>query len=276
MLCRNCGTPNEENSRFCIKCGAFFTINTDPQPEVALNPTQINNFNRETNGNVNTKNSFGNYFLIIIAILLKPFTALKSEMNNMNKIKHTMTLALIVTITATIVTLVKTIISAVRIVTPKSFFGETKTEWVWENLKEIEYVKLIFMSILIFLGIIFAIACIYYIAGLILKKQPNFSKLLGIASVSVVPLFTGALLVAPLLAMFYAPLGLGSTIIGGIYTLILIYETMNNEIRIEGNLKYYFNLICLSILLIIIYAIYTKFFFNSISSNISDLLNIFN
>ena len=73
--------------------------------------------------------------------------------------------------------------------------------------------------------------------------------------------------------MLYEPLGMAITIVGSIYTLIMIYETMNNEILLEGNAKYYFNLICLSILLLAGYYIYMKIFTSPLS-DVSDILDL--
>ena len=161
-------------------------------------------------------------------------------------------------------------ISAVRVTS----YWSNEVKWVWENLKEIKYIQVIGQTFLIYLGIIFVVACVYYIAGLVVKKQPNFSRLLGVTAISVVPMLLCALLLSPLLTMIYAPLGVGVTIFGAVYTLIIIYETINNEILLEGNAKYYFNLICLSILIVAGYYIYMKFFMAS-TGDLSDIFNMF-
>lgn len=305
MICQNCGTQNVDNSKFCIKCGLPFNVSNVPnnnqsinmQEKSSINISQqqqsLNNIQQPLNNNIginnisettiqiinntskteNVKMNFIDYFTIILAVLLKPFTSLKEKLNNFNEFQNSAILSVIVSVIAMLITLVKTIISTVR-VTTGGFFSESKTEWVWENLKEIEFVKVIGMNLLVFLGIIFAIACVYYIAGLIVKKQSNFSRLLGVAAISVVPMLLCALLVSPLLAMIYAPLGMGVTIFGAVYTLIIIYETINNEISLEGNAKYYFNLICLSILLIAGYYVYMKFFMASVG-DLSDIFGMF-
>lgn len=297
MICQNCGTQNADNSKFCIKCGSAINVSNVPnnnqpinmQQESYTNITQqqpvnnnidINNISQTTSQNINNtikneniKINFMEYFAIILAVLLKPFTALKDKLGKFNGFQSSAILSVIVSVIAMLITLVKTIISTVR-VTTGGFFSEPKTEWVWENLKEIEFVKVIGMNLLIFLGIIFAIACVYYIAGLVVKKQPNFSRLLGVAAISVVPMLLCALLLSPLLTMIYAPLGMGVTIVGAVYTLIIIYETINNEIPLEGNAKYYFNLICLSILLIAGYYVYMKFFMASVG-DLSDIFDMF-
>jgi hypothetical protein len=65
------------------------------------------------------------------------------------------------------------------------------------------------------------------------------------------------------------------TLIGAIYTIVLIYEGMNNEVLVEGNAKYYFNLVCLSILGIAAYYLYMKLFMSSISGGLEDIMDLF-
>ena len=149
------------------------------------------------------------------------------------------------------------------------------TKWVFENIKEVEFIKVIGQSFLLYLGIIFAIAAIFYIAGLIIKKQPNFSKLLGISAVSVTPLFLCMLVLAPVISMISSDIGMYRTMVGGIYSFILLYEGVNIEIGLDGNVKYYFNLVCLSILGIAAYYMYMKFLGSAIGG-LGDLLDFFN
>ena len=296
MICQNCGTQNADNSKFCIKCGFPLNVNNVPSNNQQMNPYQesygnmnpqpmnanmnINNIPQNANQTIQNTNQKENikinlieYFMILFEILLKPFTALKEKINKFDSFKNSAILSIMVSLLASLITLIKTIISTVR-VTSGGLFTETKTEWVWENLKKIEFIKVIGKNWLIFLVIIFAIACLYYIAGAIIKKQLNFSKILGISAISIVPLLF-ALLLSPILAIIYAPLGMIITIIGAVYSLIIIYETINNEILLEGDIKYYFNFICLSILFIAGYYVYMKFFTTSVGNKLNDIFNMF-
>ncbi len=293
MICQNCGTQNVENSRFCIKCGLPLSsietqnmngsVNNNPSFQPQLNSDMINNTNNPSvnsihqqpvtsSQNASVRMSLIEYFKTLFAVILKPFTTFKNEISKFDNFKNSAILSIIIAIFSTVVSLLNTMYNTVR-VTTGGWFSEEKTEWVWENLKEIEYVKVIGMNLLTFLGIILAIAVVYYIASLLVKKNTNFSRLLGIAAISVVPMFICSLVLSPLLMMLYEPLGMAITIVGSIYTLIMIYETMNNEILLEGNAKYYFNLICLSILLLAGYYIYMKIFTSPLS-DVSDILDL--
>lgn len=248
------------------------TVNSAPQSNIITQPINQNSANTNTNLG-NDKMSFTAYLFVILAVILKPFTAFKEELNKFNTFKNSLLVSLIVSGAATIITLLKTMYSAVR-VSSYSYSGTTKS-WVWGNLKEINYIKTIGINLLIYLGIILAIAVVYYLASLIIKKQVSFSKFLGISALSIVPFVVCYLVVAPLLAMIYAPLNMAITIIGTVYTIILVYETINSEISLDGNTKYYFNLICLSILSIAAYYLFVKVFKSSVSNGINDILNQF-
>ena len=248
-------------------------MNSTMQSNTITQPVNQNSVNTNTNLG-NDKMSFTAYLFIILAVVLKPFTAFKEELDKFNTFKNSLLVSLIVSGVATIITLLKTMYSAVRVSSYSWGSGTTKS-WVWENLKEINYIKTIGTNFLVYLGIILAIAVVYYLASLIVKKQVNFSKFLGISALSIVPFVICYLVIAPLLSMIYAPLNMVITIIGIVYTIILVYETMNAEIALSGNVKYYFNLICLSILSISAYYLFMKLFSSSVSNVINDILNKF-
>lgn len=290
MICPRCSTQNIDGSKFCIKCGnnlsdmtidqTFVTQNQDnlsnsvqmnySQPQQTSysqpQPSQTINYNNSMN-----KMSVSEYFFIILAVILKPYTAFKQELHKFDGFKNSAILTLMVSFIATLITLIKTMINAVRVTS----YWSKETKWVWENLKNINYTKVIGTNFLLYLGIIVAIACVYYIGSLIAKKQPNFSRLLGISAMAVVPMIVCFVIISPLLSTIYAPLGIGATIVGGVYTVIIIYEIMNNEIKLEGNAKLYFNLICMSILAIAGYYLYMKFFMSSTTNDIKNILDMF-
>lgn len=287
MICPNCGTQNIEGSKFCIKCGNDLTVNNENQvqPQQLMNQNvdmqqqmqnqqQFNDFQQQDNSNPKTNTeikaqmSNSEYFFLVSAVILKPFTAFKEELNKFNEFKNSAIVALIVSVIATLITLVKTMFNMVRV---KSYWSK-EVEWVWENLKEINYVQVIGKNFLIYVGMILAIACVYYIGSLIIKKQSNFSRLLGISATSIVPMLLCSMILSPLAAIIYAPLGIAVTVIGGVYSIIIIYETINKEILLEGNAKYYFNLVCLSILILVGYYLYMKFFIGASAS--IDINNI--
>lgn len=309
MICKNCGMQNNEGSKFCVKCGhslsaeglqeasTYEELNLNPmknemhktdnvtvapvsQTELFLQKQQQqpqqnnNNINNNSSNEIpkpSKKVSIMQYFFVILAVILKPFTSLKEEAHKFDDFKNSAILSLIVSIIATLVTLIKTMITTVRV----TGYLSTETKWVWKNLKNINYIQVIGKNFCIYLGIILAIACVYYIVSLIFKKQISFSRLFGISSLSVVPIYVCLLIVSPILSMIYVPLGMLATLVGGVYSVIMLYESMNNEIALEENAKYYFNLICLSILVFAFYYLYTKIIVTVNVKNVAgDLLDM--
>lgn len=300
MNCPNCGTSNNVGSKFCIRCGqnlestqisteqSVQTTETSFQevPLQSINNTSIpseNNFQANvaqsqpvnTNTTPAAKVSFMGYFFIILAAILKPFTAFKEELNKFNNFKNSAMMSLVVSGVGTLINLITTMLNSVMVKSYDWSSGGYKTTWTWDNLKEIKYLEVVGKNFLIYLGVIIAIAAVYYIASLIVKKQTNFSRLLGIAAIAVAPMLVCSLVLSPLLALIWTKLAMPITLIGTIYTVVLVYEGMNNEVLVEGNAKYYFNLVCLSILGIAAYYLYMKLFMSSISGGLEDIMDLF-
>jgi len=216
-------------------------VNVAPQVQntVAVNSVPVNN---------DVKVPFLEYLFMIIAMILKPFNSYKEDTEKFNGFKNSAIMTLIVSGLATIIKLFTLMLSVVRVKDYSWTTGKTETKWVFENLKEIKYFEVIGKNFLIFLGIIVAIAFVYWLVGLIFKKQANFSRLLGISALGVTPILIASLVLSPLLTLIWEELGMIIVVIGAIYTFVILYEGLNSEISLEGNAKYYMNLICLCIL----------------------------
>lgn len=299
MICSNCGVTNSPESKFCVGCGhplGVQNVGTNPQMNVQNSgigvstsmeqqPTLQEPISNGMMGNVGINTNVGNgnqtgsitlqtYFFMLISILLKPYTALKKEGEKFNTFKNSFILSLFISVFGVIINLLQTIWNVIRVRTYDYTARKYITKFVFENIKDIKFVKVIGQNFLIYFGIIFAITCVFYIASLIVKKQLNFSKILGISAISIVPLLLSSMLLSPLLGMISSYLSTGISLVGGIYTILLTYEGMNEELQLEGNQKYYFNLICLSILGIAAYYSYMKFFMDA-GGTLSDLLDLF-
>lgn len=150
-----------------------------------------------------------------------------------------------------------------------------ETTWVWENIKELDFVKVFFVNFLVYAGIIAAIAGLYYLGSLIVKKKSNFSRLLAIATISIIPMYVCNLLLAPILGMITSFFAISFTVIGLIYSLLLMVELMSNELELNGNVKFYFNLACISILLIVGIYVCINLLVSAINSSLGGLTNMF-
>lgn len=299
MNCSNCGNFNNPGSKFCIKCGQSLSNESSfneqisssrmenqegivqsesIQNSVYASPAKEGLVDNKMKSIATSRISFMGYFFIMIAVILKPFTAFKEELNKFSHFKNSFILSLIVSLGATVINLLTTMWKVVRVKTFSWTTGEYTTSWVWDNLKELKYVEIIAKNFLIYLGAIFAIAVVYYVVSLIFKKQSNFPKLLGVSTLAIIPLLICFLILSPLLSLIWAELAMPVILIGAVYTIVIIYEGINSEILLEGNAKYYFNLICLSILGIAAYYLCMKLFLTSITSGLNgldDFMNLF-
>ena len=289
-ICSKCGTANNGDTKFCINCGNPLL---DSNPNV-VNVQPINNgnssiFEQQTSNQsgyeqVETSNQLSqeaklnssqvattskfNFFNFILGAILKPFDSYKKEEINLSNIKNVSILALIVIVAVTIFSLIGTIIATVRVTS----FWSGEVEWVWDNLENINYFKVIFQSILIYAIIILAITGVYFIAGLVLKKNAKFVKVLSIATTAFIPFAVAASILSPILSLIYSPLGVCITIIGFIYAIVILIELINDLIVIDNkNIRIYYHLICLSILIVGGGYIAFKLILGSLTSGLSSL-----
>ena len=297
MTCPKCGANNIDGSSFCIKCGANLkemqqtsSINDasiqnnqqmniqQEQPIYTQQPIQQPVYNQQTvqpvSNNTNVSAAPLNYLMYIIAILLKPFKSFKDEETELNNTKTSIILSLIITGAMTIINLIKTIFSTVRVASYSWTDGYTYS-WQWDNLKNIKWIEVIGKNFLIYACIIFAIALVFYLGSLIVKKQLSFIKSLSITSTSIIPVVIGAMIISPLAGKLWSPLSIVFMVIGGVYSLIILYELMNNELKLDGDTKIYFNLTCLSILTVAGYYAFMKLFMSSVTSGLDGLLDLF-
>lgn len=274
-VCPNCGITNLANAKFCIKCGANLEVNNNINSEL-----QNNNFDNGTYNNMNNTNnvnSYNNnqvssgkldYVKYLLGSLLKPYDTYKNNESTLGDIKNASILTLIVVGIMTAINLLSTMISAVR---HKSFFSGEVT-WNWDNLGDVEYFKVIGLDLLVYAGIIAAIAGVYYLGSLVIKKNAKFSNLIGAATTSVVPFATCSLLLSPILSMIYSPLGIATTVVGFVYTLVTLIELVNDIVVIDNkNTRIYYHLVCLSTVIIVGGFIAYKVLVNSIFGGLDSL-----
>ena len=298
MTCSKCGANNIDGSKFCIKCGANLkempqTIQTNNAPsqnlqqmnlqqEQPINSQQLENTQQPTynqpiqqsNANTSASTSPLNYLMYIIAVMIKPFKSFKEEETKLNDTKTSLILALIMSGAMTIINLIKTIFSTVRVASYSWTSGYTYS-WQWDNLKNIKWIEVIGKNFLIYACVLLAIALIFYLGSLIIKKQLSFIKSVSIASTSVIPAIIGGMIISPLVGKIWSPLSIVFIAIGGVYSFIILYELMNEELKLDGDKKIYFNLICFGILTIAGYYAFMKLFMSSMTSELGGFLDLF-
>lgn len=292
FICPNCKQIGQPNTKFCINCGTELVLSVVSQPNQPQmqqsvqqaqpqmqyqeqtqyqQNTQMNNYG-QPNQNImknqpKPKNGF-NYFKYIINAIIKPHSNFKENENKMD-LKSVLILSSIVSGIMTLFKLLLTMFSSVRIV---STFSDNTT-WVWENLKNIKYFKIIFSNFFAYVIFIFLIASVYYIASLIVKKEIKFSKLTKIAITAFIPVGLTLSILAPILSLISSYIGLVIYITGIIYSLIILLELINDEITFDKkDLKIYFHTICLTIVMSAIIIIFYLLMVKALALNVSSLL----
>lgn len=188
-----------------------------------------------------------NYFKYILNAFLKPFDTFKNEEKKLSVFKNSAILVGIIVVALTVLNLISTMITTVRVTS----LWTKEVKWVWENLKYIKYFKIIAQNLLVYSGVLLSISGIYTLASLVIKKSTSFVKLLSATATSFIPLAVASAILSPILSLIYSPLGLIITIVGFIYSLIILLELFNDLINIENkNTRIYFHLVCLSVVLI--------------------------
>ncbi|MDD2435746.1 MAG: zinc ribbon domain-containing protein [Bacilli bacterium] len=227
MICEYCQTKNNKTSKFCHECGKSL-IKTNNQIE-DIKPELITKKEIKPHPVVV-------YLKFILSFLLKPMTTLKKEINKFEDYKKTLILSSLIVLFTSFLTLLNIIISSII----KNNFNGTI----------LDYLKTFNNNSVIYFAILILITLIYFLTSIVIKKEPHFFRLLGITTISVIPLVIGLLVFMPLSKMISIGLGMFIAIASIIYTLLILSETMSREFELsDSNLKIHFNLICLTLLM---------------------------
>ena len=303
MICQKCNAECMDGSTFCIKCGSSLK-NPAPQPipqpiqQPAQQPTQqpalqsaqqpttqpVQQFPQQATGDNQPISSAPlNYFTYMIAVLLKPFKSFKEEESKLNNAKTSIIYSLIVSVIMMVITLIKTIIATIFVKTVdysdySSYLSgtyETEMSVRFENLKELDWLSLLGKNLLIYAGIIAVIALIYYIVSLMFKKNSNFIKLLSISATAIVPFVILGMIASPLLGEIWTPLAIVCTAAGAAYSILIFMNLVNDHIAFDNtDTKIYLHLICITILGVAGYYLYSKLMVSDISSQVNNIMNL--
>lgn len=300
--CTNCGAVNNSASNFCIKCGAPLTNGSEVnnvvqmptmenstvnniEPAAPGNPVvggtpveQVNNMAQPIQNQVPQYNNVQtisssplNYLMFIVAMLLKPFQCFKEEESKLTDTKTALILSGIVAGGMMLINLLKEMISVVFAKTMDLTTLSYKTTVDFSRLENLDYVDLIFKNLLIYAGVILAVTVVYFLASLIMKKQINFIKMLAITSSSIIPFVVLGMVAAPILGALYSPLSIILTIVGAIYSLIILIALVKDQITFEKkDMEIYFHAACISILGVAAYYFIVNLVIKSITSGIAD------
>lgn len=290
MNCPNCGTTNNHDFKFCIKCGETLERANTPLNQSIVNekvltdqPVQVQQSLQSTptvniyqHSTTNIDSATINFTKYIISFLLKPFETYKQNESKLENVKNGLILSGIVAGILMIVNFLTAMMSSIFVKTMDYSTFKYKTEFDLSGLKNLDYLSLIVKNLLIYFCIILAIAVVYYLGTLVVKKSINFIKILSISASSIIPYVIIGNIVSLILGKIWNPLLIVATVIGIVYSVIIFVLLISDNINFEEkDMTVYFHLVCMSILGTAGYYTYIKIFTSGITNQISDYLEMF-
>lgn len=303
MICPKCGNENINGSTFCIKCGINLkelvsnqNINQQNnenvnvrQDEQIINNLNYNQVNQPTLNQVNNSKENNNqqkfeeakktavhYFKYAKDVLLNPYKTFKEKEVELTETKNALIFSGILAVVMMLITLLTAMITSIFVKELSAKTFELHTVVKFSNLGDLNYLVLIGRNLLIYAGIIAAIAGVYYIVSLIFKKESKFTKLLSISATSIIPFIALGMILSPILSLIWTPLSIIAKVGGLVYSILVFMSLIKEELSFETkDLEIKFHLICLTILGTIGYYLYIKLFMAVVNNGLNDLLNMF-
>ena len=131
-----------------------------------------------------------------------------------------------------------------------------------KNLKDLNYFDLIVKNLFWSIVVIAAVAGIYYIVSMIMKKNANYFRLASITAVAFVPVYAAGF-VSIIVAYIYAPLSAFLVFAACLYSFLIFIHAIDNEVEFkDADFKVFFHTICLTVVFIVAYYVLS----NSIGS----------
>ncbi len=280
MICPNCGGENTEGSIFCVKCGINLKETTTQDEIKTTEPNQkkeqLNNQSTNQQKFEEVKKTAVHYFKYAKDVLLNPYKTFKEKETELTETKNALIFSGILAVVMMLITLLTAMITSIFVKELSAKTFELHTVVKFSNLGDLNYLVLIGRNLLIYAGIIAAIAGVYYIVSLIFKKESKFTKLLSISATSIIPFIALGMILSPILSLIWTPLSIIAKVGGLVYSILVFMSLIKEELSFETkDLEIKFHLICLTILGTIGYYLYIKLFMAVVNSGLNDLLNIF-
>ena len=280
MICPNCGGENTEGSIFCVKCGINLKETTTQDEIKTTEPNQkkeqLNNQSTNQQKFEEVKKTAVHYFKYAKDVLLNPYKTFKEKETELTETKNALIFSGILAVVMLLITWLTAMITSIFVKELSAKTFELHTVVKFSNLGDLNYLVLIGRNLLIYAGIIAAIAGVYYIVSLIFKKESKFTKLLSISATSIIPFIALGMILSPILSLIWTPLSIIAKVGGLVYSILVFMSLIKEELSFETkDLEIKFHLICLTILGTIGYYLYIKLFMAVVNGGLNDLLNIF-
>lgn len=250
MKCLKCGEVNNQDAKFCFKCGNKLEVNnvvTEPVKTVEMQKPEV-----QTTNSVK-KEQKGNVAMDILYLFINPYKAFKDNEKKATETSNCLIFSGILIGAVTIIKLIVTMFSTAYHTEYSWYSGTTKT-WDWSRLGDINYFKAIFLTIIAYAAVFAAISGIYCLASLILKKKTSFIRLLGMVNIALIPFLTTSTLLSPIFSLLSVHIGVVITLVGLVLSITTLITLFNEELKVKSSMiRIYMHSACISILLLAMY-----------------------
>ena len=201
----------------------------------------------------------------ILSVFKNPVTGVKKGIAGYSDFNNSWLLPVIAAGTYTVFNLIFTIFRTVS--RPASLFGTKKSGLDFSLLNKFDWFQNTIGNFLIVLATIAAI-----LAGLIMKKtELNYFRLVTIVSVASFGWILTTTLISPLLLNVSAPIAGAIGYAGMIFSGLVVYEAMNQELELKGDKKILVNIIITAIIALAITLISASLIKSSTNSIVDSL-----
>lgn len=257
MICKECKCENKEDAKFCANCGKDLVKVKEKTKKPVSEEKTINKQN-------DIIDLLKDKLIELKDNLIKPLDSMKNK--SVDDIKSVAISGGIISLVMMLVHLITSMINACHVMKFDWIKGTTYT-WTAEGLKNLNYFDLTIKSLVIYALVMMVIAFVFYIGSLIIKKTIKYQRILSMVFVAMIPIVLGGMILAPIFSLIYNHLGVIIYVISFIYAVIIFGTLLNEELKLEGSIKLYYNTICYSVLVLTAYFI----LINKVSSLFSGL-----
>lgn len=204
-------------------------------------------------------------------LITNPIDYLSGDIDYISDLKKSSIVALIISVIATFIALLIKVYTIVKLDYEVFNSNGKLTSWYFENLDNYNMLNIVGNYFVTFIGFIFIIAAVFYMASLIVKKEINFGKTVGITSMALIPAYVMVLIIAPILGKLYYPLAIIAIVKGIAFSSITIFKVLNDKMKLNSQQFLYVNIAVSVVIAIASYFL----ILNVILTEISGFMNVF-
>ncbi|MFI3260842.1 MAG: YIP1 family protein [bacterium] len=192
----------------------------------------------------------------LLLVVKKPVSSFNEKNSKkLDDIKYSGIMATLIILIMSVLAFVGNIYNIVHTDEKVMLKDGSMSKWVWDRLEYYDLVEMFIEYVKFYGAIILIVTVVYYIAGLILKKELSFSKMLGVVSASFFPAFLSMLILVPILFEGYVELGTAGLMLSWIFPFMLVSKFISDEFKLKDAKYIYVNLACIAAVLMIMFII---------------------